>query len=340
MILVTGGTGLVGSHLLYALARNEDKIRAIYRKGSDVSAVASMFSGSAEDRARFDAIEWVEADITEVPALSDAFRDVTRVYHAAALISFDPSDYNLLKKINSEGTANVVNQCLVHGVEKLCYVSSVATLGSSIKGALITEDTHWNTESENNVYAITKYGAEMEVWRGSQEGLEVVIVNPGIVLGIPPGKKGWMQGSGRIFREAYGGIRYYTYGVTGYVAVNDVVAAMIALMKSDVKNERFILVGDNLSFKEVLTMASVSVGRRVPEKEAPEWVFAWLWRLDWLRSKLTGKKRKLSKLMAASATVKSPYSNTKIKEELGVEFRPVAETIAVTGKAFLATVTK
>lgn len=338
MILVTGGTGLVGSRLLYALTRKEEKIRAVYRKGSDVDAVAAMFSGSVEDRVRFDRIEWVEADIIDVPAFSDAFSGISHVYHAAALISFDPSDYNILRKINTEGTANVVNLCLVHGVKKLCYVSSVATLGKSIGGALITEETHWNTESENNVYAITKYGAEMEVWRGSQEGLEVVIVNPGIVLGVPPGKKGWEKGSGKLFRQVYKGIDYYTHGVTGYVDVEDVVAILMGLMDSGVKNERFIAVAENLSFKEVLTMVAASVGKEAPRKEVPAWAFKWLWRLDWLKSKITGRKRKLSRLMAATATAKNLYSSAKIREELGLEFKPLSRTIEHAGKAYLSAI--
>ncbi|MGS2762694.1 NAD-dependent epimerase/dehydratase family protein [Sinomicrobium sp. M5D2P9] len=336
MILVTGGTGLVGSRLLYTLTRKEDKIRAIYRKGSDVHAVAAMFSGSAEDRARFDRIEWVEADVTDVPALSDTFSGISKVYHAAALISFDPSDYNILKKSNTEGTANVVNLCLAYGVKKLCYVSSVATLGKSIGGAPITEETHWNTESGNNVYAITKYGAEMEVWRGSQEGLDVVIVNPGIVLGVPPGKKGWEKGSGKLFRQVYKGINYYTQGVTGYVDVDDVVTIMIGLMNSEVKNERFVAVGENLSFKEVLTMVAASIGKEAPRKEVPAWAFKWLWRLDWLRSKLTGQKRRLSRLLAATATAKNPYSSAKIRKELGLEFKPLSRTIEHIGKEYLS----
>ncbi|MGS2738845.1 NAD-dependent epimerase/dehydratase family protein [Sinomicrobium sp. M5D2P17] len=340
MILVTGGTGLVGSRLLYALTRKEDKIRAVYRKGSDIDAVAAMFSGSAEDRARFDRIEWVEADITDVPAFSDAFGGISRVYHAAALISFDPSDYAVLRKINTEGTANVVNLCLVHGVKKLCHVSSVATLGKSIGGDLITEETNWNTESENNVYALTKYGAEMEVWRGSQEGLEVVIVNPGIVLGVPPGKKGWEKGSGKLFRQVYKGLNYYTHGVTGYVDVEDVVAIMTGLMNSEVKNERFVVVAENLSFKEVLTMVAASVGKEAPRKEVPAWAFKWLWRLDWLKSKLTGRKRKLSRLLAATAITKNPYNSAKIREELGLEFKPLSRTIEHIGKEYVSGIKK
>lgn len=338
MILVTGGTGLIGAHLLYALTRKEKKIRAVYRKGSDIAAVAEVFSGSAEDRARFDSIEWMEADITDVPALSYTFKGITAVYHAAALISFDPADYNRLKKINTEGTANIVNLCLANGVKKLCYVSSVATLGKGVGEEFITEETHWSAESENNVYAITKYGAEMEVWRGSQEGLNVVIVNPGIVLGIPPGIRGWNKGSGKLFREVDKGVKYYTHGVTGYVDVADVVAIMTGLMERNVKNERYIVVAENLSYREVLTSVARSLNKKPPEKEAPAWVLQWLWRLDWLRSNLTGSGRKITKLLARTVTAKNRYNSDKIKKELNLEFRPFSETIELTGKKYLSVI--
>ncbi|MBC9797901.1 NAD-dependent epimerase/dehydratase family protein [Sinomicrobium weinanense] len=340
MILVTGGTGLIGARLLYSLSRKEEKIRAVYRKGSDIDAVAGLFSASEEDRARFGRIEWVEADITDIPALSNAFEGVRRVYHAAALISFDPSDYYLLKKTNTEGTANVVNLCIANAVEKLCYVSSVATLSKKVGEEFITEEAQWNMEEENNVYAISKYGAEMEVWRGSQEGLDVVIVNPGIVLGVPPGIAGWNKGSGRLFQELDKGMKYYTEGVTGYVDAEDVVAIMIRLMNSDIKNEKYIAVSENRSYRELFAAIARALGKEGPKKEVPAWALQWLWRLDWLKSLLTGSKRKITRLLARTITSKNLYSSDKVKEELGLEFRPLSETITFVGKNYVSSVKK
>ena len=228
MILVTGGTGLVGSHLLYKLLKTNNKIRAIYRREHKLALVKKVFSYySADDESLFEQIEWVEADITDIPALQRAFQDIDYVYHCAAFVSFEPDKYHVLRKINIEGTANVVNFCLSHQVKKLCYVSSIAAIGHQQNPQqLITEDTNWNQDADNSVYAITKYGAEIEVWRGSQEGIDAVIINPGIIIG--PGF--WNSGgSSSLIKKIYKGMPYYTHGVTAYVDVDDVVRAKAGL---------------------------------------------------------------------------------------------------------------
>ena len=241
MILVTGGTGLVGSHLLYFLLKENANVRAIHRKNSNIKAVKKVFAlYTAEVDSLFNKIEWVEANITDIPALTLAFENIIKVYHCAAFISFDPSKYKVLKKANVEGTANIVNLCLASNIEKLCYVSSVATLGSNLKDQLISEETPWNPDAKNSVYGITKYGAEMEIWRGTQEGLDAVIVNPGLILGTSPDG----GGSSIIISLGASGIPFYPSGAMGIVDVQDVVKTMILLMNSEVKNEQFILVGE------------------------------------------------------------------------------------------------
>ena len=177
MILVTGGTGLVGAHLLYRLVSDNKKVKAIYRNERKIANTKRVFSSYTEDyNTLFNAIEWIQADLLDVPALSEAFIGVTKVYHSAAFVSFEPDKYQLLRKTNIEGTANIVNLCISNNIEKLCYVSSIATLSSTINTEFISEETEWNPEDDNSVYAITKYGAEMEVWRGTQEGLDAVMV--------------------------------------------------------------------------------------------------------------------------------------------------------------------
>ena len=213
MVLVTGGTGLIGSHLLFKLTQQGENVRATYRVGSDLDQVKVVFSYYSDDsESLFNQIEWVEADLNDIPKLTLAFENISHVYHCAALISFDPSDYKLLRKTNIKGTANIVNLCSAFSVKKLCYVSSIATLGYNPER--IDEETHWSGNQDQSVYAISKYGAEMEVWRGTQEGVSTVIVNPGVVLG--PGF--WSSGSGLLFKMAAKGKMYATKGVTGYVA--------------------------------------------------------------------------------------------------------------------------
>ena len=249
MILVTGGTGLVGSHLLYKLTSQGKNVRAIYRNEVTKESVSEVFALFTTDVSiLLNKIEWVKADLNDLPALSNAFANVTLVYHCAAYISFDPKDYLLLRKVNIEGTANIVNLCIKNNVKKLCYVSSIAALGKELHHKKITEETYWNPETANNsVYGITKYGAEMEVWRGTQEGVPAVIVNPGIILGSGY----WNQGSGTLFKMVKKGVAYKTTGKTGFVDVLDVVDVMVTLMESIIINERYILVAENVAFNDV-----------------------------------------------------------------------------------------
>ncbi|MFC7356430.1 NAD-dependent epimerase/dehydratase family protein [Jejudonia soesokkakensis] len=325
MILVTGGTGLVGSHLLYFLLKDGATVRAIHRTSSDLEAVKKIFFYYSENaEALFKKIDWVEANITDIPALSEAFKGITHVYHAAAYISFDPKNYYKLKKSNIEGTANIVNLCLANKIQKLCYVSSVATLGETLNGALIDEKTQWNPEEKNSVYAITKFGAEMEVWRGAQEGLDVVIVNPGVILG----EGFWDSGSGSIFKQAAKGIPFYFGGGIGVVDVKDVVNIMLQLMKSDIVHNNYILVSENVSYKKFLSEIATSLGKKPPTKEAPKWILNVVRFFDWLAAILFGTKRKLLKSTVKSMYTTSFYDASKIREEVDYTFLPFEETVS------------
>ncbi len=325
MILVTGGTGLVGAHLLAHLAKNEQRIKAIYRTPDKLEAVKKVFSYYFDDATdAFDKIEWFKADVTDVPTLEAVFPKVTHVYHVAALISFDPKDFDALRKINIEGTANIVNLSIGYGVKKLCFVSSVAAVGENEDPTIpITEETHWNPEADNNVYAISKYGSEMEVWRGSQEGLDVVIVNPAIILGAGF----WRSGSGSLFRTIKKGLKYYTKGILSYVDVKDVVSVMIQLMNSDIKNERFILVAENWTLEKFTNITAKALGVKPPEKEASSFLLGIAWRMDWWRQFFTSKRRKLTKQTAKSIQSQAFFDSSKIQNTLNFTFTPVEESI-------------
>lgn len=324
MILVTGGTGLVGAHLLYHLSLENDKIRAIHRKTSNLEAVKTIFSYYASNfEELFNKIEWIEADISDVFALDIAFEQVTEVYHCAALISFEEKDYKAMRKINIDGTANIVNFCIDKKVKKLCFVSSVAAVGKSINNTFIDETTEWDIEKSNYGYAITKYGAEMEVWRASQEGVLVVIVNPGVILG--PGF--WKSGSGKLFSNIYKGFKFYTEGITGYVAVNDVVKAMLQLMKSSVINERFILVSENQSFKKVFTEIALNFNKKAPTIKVSKFMSEIAWRLEYVKAIFTRKPVVLSKNTAKTIHTSRFYSSEKIIKALNFKFEPLSKTI-------------
>ena len=333
MILVTGGTGLVGAHLLYELALSNEKIRATRRASSDIGLVRKVFGYYLEkDKAEklFNKIEWIQSDINDIPSLEKAFKEVDYVYHCAALISFDPSDEKKLRKINIEGTANIVNLCISHEIKKLCYVSSVAALGSAGKDSEIDESSKWNPEDNHNDYAISKYGAEIEVWRGTQEGVDVVIVNPGIIIG--PGF--WNSGSGKIFSRIANGLKYHFPKVSGFVGVQDVVKSMILLMNSSITNEKFVLVSENLSFEHVLKKTAQYLKKSEPTHQLKKWMIT----MGWIAQKIGswfGFKREITRESINGLFSETYYRNSKIKEELGFEFTPVDEVLKETSEKFI-----
>ncbi len=337
MILVTGASGLVGSHLVYRLVAQGYRIRALYRtqkKLDEVKKVFAYYTPQYEDL--YNQIEWFQADITKIPELTKAFKDVNYVYHVAAYISFHPKDFQKLQKVNVEGTANVVNLSLEFKVNKLCYVSSIATLGATANSTLITEKTEYNPEASNSVYAITKHLAEMEVWRGTQEGLDAVIVHPGVILGA----RQYHSASGSIIKSVYKGVPFYTSGGVGIVAVNDVVKAMIALMNSSIINNHFILVGHNILYKDLLTQLALGLKKEPPKKAISKTKLLFLSQLDWLSNKLFNTKRRLLKATVNSLFETSFYDATKIKKTLNFSFTPFETTIAEVTEDFLRNVKK
>jgi len=324
MILVTGGTGLVGSHLLYQLAQKNDRLKAVYRSEASLEKVKKVFSYYTDTPwILFEKIEWVQADITDIPSLDASFNEIDSVYHCAALISFDPRDYDRLLKINEEGTSNIVNLCVQHKISKLCYVSSIAAIGKTFGEGKATEENEW-TPQLANVYALSKHKAEMEVWRGIQEGVPAVIINPGIIIG--PGY--WEHGSGVLFKTAAKAHNFYPPGTTSCIGVNDTVGMMIALMNSEITAERYIAVSDNISYRELLSSIQEQIGKPVPEKELKFWQLKLLCRLDWLKSMLTGTERTLTKTRIAALKRPEVYDNSKIKKQLNFKFQPLAESIA------------
>jgi dihydroflavonol-4-reductase len=323
MILVTGGTGLVGAHLLYHLLKNDEKVRAIYRSKEKIKAVEKVFSYYTEDTSLIAKIAWFKADITDIPAMIPAFVGVEKVYHCAAFISFNPKDYKEMRKVNIHGTAIIVNLSIDAKIKKLCFVGSIAAVGDSLNGDLITEENEWNKELDNSGYSITKFGAEMEVWRASQEDVEVVIVNPGVILG----SGFWTAGSGKLFSQVKNGFKYYTEGITGFVGVKDVVKAMVLLMNSDVKNERFILVSENKTYKELFFLIADAFGVKRPSKKIKSWQTNMFWRISSILAVFTKKTPLLSKYSAKSAHEVSKYSSEKIKEKINFQFEEVQTVV-------------
>ncbi len=326
MVLVTGGTGLVGAHLLLDLCKQGFEPRAIYRNKSRIEGTQELFFEMGYEDI-FDQIDWRKADLLDITELTEAFKGVTKVYHAAAMISMSRRDDERMRKVNIEGTANMVNLALSFNVKKFCHVSSIAAIEKNPFGGLSVESEDWNPQNHKDGYSITKYGSEMEVWRGSQEGLSVVVVNPGVIIG--PGFD--KQGSGKLVRRAIKGVPFYTGGSVGFVGVHDVVDIMQKLMDSPIENERFILVSENLSYRDFFTRIAKISGVTIPSKKAGRLLLELACALSSLSRFLRLKKGGMTRQTLKSSLTKSSYDNSKIKRFLpGYEFEPMQKVIMET----------
>ena len=328
MILVTGGTGLLGSHLVYKLLQGDKKVRVLVREKSNkenIHKTISYYSNNADELVK--KIEWAEGDILDIYSLTEALKDISEVYHCAANVSFLPEEAEEMMRGNVEGTANVVNACLEKSNVILCHVSSVAALPNSDKNSIITENTHWKGAVETSNYAISKYASEKEVWRGIEEGLQAVIVNPSIIIG--PGE--WKKSSTNMISASYKGIKFYTEGVAGFIDVRDVAEAMIQLMASKKTNERYILSTENLSFKSFFTLTHSAFGKPAPSIKVGKILSEIGWRLERLRH----LKPLITKETARASQQKNYYSNDKIKKVINNNFISIEESVKHVCNLFL-----
>ncbi len=324
-VLVTGGTGFVGAYLLRHLLQSGYKnIRALKRRTSSMALVEDIQND----------IEWVECDIMDVSGLEEAMAGVKYLYHSAAIVSFNPSEYDKIIQVNAGGTANVVNAALNEGIDKMVHVSSIAALGRKKKETHHDESFKWESNSANSGYAISKHLAEMEIHRGIAEGLKAAIVNPSNVLGSGFWKD--RTSTGQFFHLTWKGFPFYAQGGSGFVDVRDVVRFCRILMESDIVSERFILNGENLSFQQLFSEIASALNVRAPFIQVGPITRELSWRLMWIFSKLTGKTQIITRETARSSARRYTYDNGK---SLSVfpefKYTPIRETIEQTGKQFL-----
>lgn len=320
MNLVTGATGIIGSHVVLHLLKNNLPVKAGKQKGSDVSKVKRLFEYYSQG-ALFEKITWVEMDICDIYSIEDALENVTNVFHCAGFVSFSKKDRKKLLTINATGTRNVVDACLFKKIGALCHVSTIGTINDVDHPSPLNETVFWKTSGRESDYALSKYNAEREVWRGMEEGLNAVIVNPGVVLS--PGF--WDQSSSRIFANCYNGNKFYTGGLTGYVTAPDVAAMMVALIEKRLFSGRFILVENNYYFKEVFDMIHCNFERPLPSIKAPRWLLNLAKMLESIAIIFTGKEPLMSKALINAAFNSQTFSNTRVKETLKMNFTPITE---------------
>lgn len=322
-IFVTGGTGLVGSNLLRLLvSQGHTNIFALRRSSSDMSLVKDL-----EGK-----VNWVEGDILDIMTLEQVMQDAVQVYHCAAIVSFDPRQYEQMDLINIEGTANMVNMAMQLNVEKFLHVSSIAAIGRSETLKQADETTDWQDSAWNTRYAISKYHAEMEVWRAATEGLSVAIVNPSVIFGAGF----WDKGTGRFFKIVDQGLKFYPTGSTGFVAVEDVVSYMYKLMESDIINERFLLNSENLPYRDVFNAIADAIEKPRPSIKVTPLLKGVSWRFEKIRSFLTGSSPKVTKETAHNSSTDIEYSNQKSLDAFGLPYRSVMDSLREMGEKYVA----
>lgn len=333
MIFVTGGTGLIGAHLLFELTSSGKKVKALKRRTSNLEQVRKIFSFYTENPGNlFNRIEWVDGDILDSSGLEELLAGATEIYHCAAIVSFNSGERKQMIQNNVEGTANLVNAALESGVKKLCHISSVSALGTNQNGYTIDEQTNWVPGKKTAGYSHSKFFSEVEIWRGIEEGLDAVIVNPSIVLG--PGN--WDSGSSRLFKSVWNGMMFYTKGVTGYVDVNDVVRAMVLLMDDKnfetCKNQRFLLNVENLSYRQLFSEMAEALQKPKPRFYASPLVTEFAWRAASLMELLRNNQPALSRETAGAAHTKNLFDGSKITQAIPFTYTPISKSIKQTAE--------
>lgn len=331
MIFVTGSTGLLGAHLLYQLISSGKQVKAMCRQSSTTASVESIFRLlDANGENLFRKIEWVTGDVTDLVSLEEHMTGCDEVYHLAAVVSYHRKDRKNMYAINVGGTANVVNTAIELGIKKLCHVSSIASFGREYNHQNITESSLWTDEKLHTHYGITKHLSEMEVWRGVQEGLNAVIVNPGFIVG--PGS--FDRSSASVFKKINQGLPFYPPGGTGMVSVTDVAKSMVQLMDSEISGEQFIVVSENTSFKDLFVGISKSLGKKEPNKVAPLWLLHVLRIGEWITEIFTGRKAIVTKESLKNSSLVFFYDNNKIRNRLNFEFEPLSKSVEETSNYF------
>jgi len=314
-VLVTGGTGFLGAYIIQELITKGWRVRAIRRGTAQPAFIPA---------ATWEKVEWVNGDVLDVVGLAEAMEGMDAVVHSAAKLSFFKADRREMYQTNIEGTANVVNLALEQNIRRMVHVSSVAALGRTGNGENVTEKKTWEESKWNTRYATSKFHGEIEVWRGIGEGLPAVIVNPSTILGFGD----WDHSSCTLFRSAWQEFPWYTEGVNGFVDVRDAARAIVALLESDLVGERYILNGDNWSFRLLFETMAAEFGKKPPSREATPLLASIAWRRARIKSLFSGKPSILTRESARVAQSMTYFDNRKLLAALpDFQFTPLEKTI-------------
>jgi len=332
MILVTGGTGFVGTYLLYELLKGNSSIKSTYRKEKNKELTEEFFKLKDLNHPKlFNKIIWVKMDLTEMSSLDELYSGINIIYHCAAFVSLAKRHKNLLMETNVEGTSNIINYAIKHKIKKILFISSIASIGAKDYDSIINEDHSWNHKINHTDYALSKYKSELEVWRGSQEGIPAVIVNPGFIIG----SHFWNRSSSSIFKRIYNGLKFYPTGKISLVSVEDVVIASIKLMNSKIQNERFILVSENMNYKEFLDLISKNLGKSLTKYPLKKPLLYIIYFFDIILSFLRIKKRFMSKALISTFNNNQEFNGNKIKKFISFKYEKIDKKVKEICKDFI-----
>ena len=321
MLLITGASGFLGNYIVDEMLAAGYEVRALVRNPSK-----RKFSWGSM-------VEIVEGDLLDVESIARAMEGVENVIHAASVVSFWKKRHKEMRKANVEGTANLINLSLDCKISKLVHVSSIGALGKDTKSKWIQEDTPWNAGDASSVYSQSKYDQELEVYRGIAEGLEAVIVNPGLILGAT---KNWDQNTGKLFSIVSKGLKFYNPGGTGVVGVKDVASAIRLVLETDIPSgERFVLVSENLTQKELLQKIARSIDKPAPNRKVPSWASLMVGHLSQGISGFTGKEPVITPESIRSSIKSYLYNGEKICA-YEFSYTPIDAVIQSSAKAFLS----
>lgn len=338
--VVTGATGLIGSHLVAELLGRGYHIRLLVRERQRLHVLHDTLSRFGLEE-RFGGIETIEASLLNPVQMSRLMQGCEAVFHCAGMVSYDPAKEAQIIETNTSITANAANAALMAGVGVFVHVSSIATLGETQPPAgasrragpeLITEDCRLTSLKGRSAYSASKFYAENEVWRASAQGLRTVIVNPAIVLGEGP----WERSSGPLIAQAIHGSLFYTDGVKGYVDVRDVARAMVTLSQTEAAmGKRFILSAANLSFRELFTLAARAAGKHPPRLRAGRKILALAAALERGHRRFWGGEVRLSPPVVTNALDTSRYDGSRISRTCYFTYTPIEQTLSRVVGAYL-----
>lgn len=313
MIGVTGANGLLGSFIIRKLIDENAPFVAFKRKTADVSLLSDV-QGQ---------IEWRELDLLDPVSMETALQEVTSVIHAAARVSFSPREAEWIARVNTEGTRNLVNACLAQDIRRFVFISSVGALGRTKGQTSIDEQNKWVESAQHSAYATSKYHAELEVFRGQEEGLNSVILNPSVILAPAD----WTKSSAQLFRYVWEERRFFIEGSLNYVDVRDVAAATWRLLNSGMENERFIISAGEVSFKEFFDATARRFNRRPPMIKLSQNLLKIVTGLEALRARIRRSDPLITPETARLAGSRFQFQNHKIKKLLQFEFHTLEDTL-------------